>query len=82
MVRNYKRKSDRGRVSEDVMKRAVKMVLNEKHSRKSVSDDFSIPIKTLSRYCKKYINNNVFFLIILLYIQNQDKFFRLLKKKN
>lgn len=48
MVRNYKRKSDRGRVSKDVMKRAVKMVLNKKHSRKCVSDDFSIPIKTLS----------------------------------
>jgi ssDNA-specific exonuclease RecJ len=26
-----------------------------------VSDDFNIPTKTLSRYCKKYINNSEIF---------------------
>lgn len=61
MVRNYKRKTDKGRTPEDVMNRAVKMVLNDKCSRKSVSDDFNIPVKTLSRYFKKYINNSDIF---------------------
>lgn len=57
MVRNYKRKTDRGHISKDVMERAVKIILNEKCSHKSVSEDFNIPVKTLSRYCKKYTNN-------------------------
>ncbi|XP_025192175.1 uncharacterized protein LOC112592366 [Melanaphis sacchari] len=61
MVRNYKRKTDRGHTSEDVMERAVKIIINEKCSYKSVSDDFNIPVKTLSRYCKKYINNSEIF---------------------
>jgi len=39
------------------MERAVKIILNEKCSYKSVSDDFNIPVKTLSRYCKNYVNN-------------------------
>jgi len=43
MVRNYKRNTDKGRTPEDVLNRAVKMVLNDKCSRKSVSDDFNIP---------------------------------------
>jgi len=45
MVRKYKRNTERGHVIGDVMKRAVKKVLDENHSHKSVSEDFSIPIK-------------------------------------
>jgi len=75
MVRKYKRKTVRGRIIDDVMERSVKKVLDENHSRKSVSDDFSILIKTLSRYCDKYINKILKYLIALLDTQNQGKYF-------
>ena len=69
-------------ISDDVMERAVKKILNEKCSHKIVSDDFNIPVKTLSRYSLKNILITLRFLIILSDTQNQDKFFQLSKKKN
>jgi len=45
MVRKYKWKTERIRVIDDIIKHTVKKVLDENHSRKSVSEDFSIPIK-------------------------------------
>lgn len=61
MVRNYMRITERGCVTDDVMERAMKKVLDESHSRRSVSEDFNIPIKTLSRYCDKYKQNTEIF---------------------
>jgi len=81
MVRNYKRKTDRGHISDDVMERAVKTILNEKCSHKSVSDDFNIPVKTLSRYFKIYINNSKLFNNPIGYTKPRQVFY-LSKKKN
>jgi len=52
MVRNYKRTSSRAKVPIEVIKIAVKKVLVDNMSRRSVAQDYNIPFKTLSRYCK------------------------------
>lgn len=54
MVRNYKRKTERGKVSEETMLLAVAEVKKNKRSVRSVSDEFGIPRKTLGRYCDKF----------------------------
>lgn len=52
-MRNYKRKTERGKISADTILRAVRIVINEGRSVNSVAKDFLIPQKTLDRYVKK-----------------------------
>lgn len=54
MVRNYKRKTDRGQIPKDTILLAISEVNTKKRSVRSVSEEFGIPRKTLGRYCKKY----------------------------
>jgi len=52
-MRNYKRKTENGKIPADTILRAVKIVKNEGRSINSVAKDFLIPQKTLERYVKK-----------------------------
>lgn len=54
MVRNYKKKTERGTVSEETMLLAVAEVNTSERSVRSVSEQFRIPRKTLGRYCTKF----------------------------
>lgn len=54
MVRNYKRKTERGKVPEETMLKAVLEVKYKKRSVRAVSQEFGIPRKTLGRYCEKF----------------------------
>lgn len=56
MVRNYVRKTERGKVPEDIMLRAVLQVKEHERSIRAVSQEYGIPRKTLGRYCKKFKN--------------------------
>lgn len=60
MVRSYKRKTDRGKIENDVMKKAVEEVNGGKAIRQ-VAKEFTIPYPTLRRYVvlqKNRPNNN------------------------
>ena len=50
MPRNKKRKTDRGVFSADVMKTAVKEVLEQKRAVRTVAKEFGLSRATLSRY--------------------------------
>ena len=51
MVRNYVCKTQRGKVSEEIMLLAVMQVTQYKRSVREVSKEFNIPCKILGRYC-------------------------------
>ncbi|XP_050501983.1 uncharacterized protein LOC126881649 [Diabrotica virgifera virgifera] len=54
-MRTYKRKSEKGKTPYDIMKRAVKVVLEENFSVRKAAKNFEIPRKTLEKYCKKFM---------------------------
>lgn len=56
MVRNYKRKSNRGEWSKESMKKALQKVLTKEAGYKKTALRYGIPKTTLIRYVKK-INN-------------------------
>lgn len=53
-MRNYKRKTERGNTTKDVMERAVKEVIANKRHCREVAKEFNIPHVTLRRYCIKH----------------------------
>lgn len=53
MVRHRQRKTDKGKVPDDVMRAAVRAVLNDKRSIRKVSEEFEIKKSTLARYVMK-----------------------------
>ncbi|KYM99643.1 hypothetical protein ALC62_09611 [Cyphomyrmex costatus] len=58
-MRNYKRKTNRASVPEDIVMRAVKDVVDDGQSYKSISSAYEIPIRSLIRYCNKYRIMNI-----------------------
>lgn len=52
-MRNYKKKTQRGTIPEDVYIRASKEVLENKKSLRTVAADYGVNFMTLQRYCKK-----------------------------
>jgi len=58
-MRIYKRKTNRASVPEDIVLRAIKGVIENKESYKSMSDLYNIPKRSLVRYCKQYRNANI-----------------------
>ena len=53
MVRDYKRKTDRGTTPPDVIERAVKEAVTSGRSLRAVAEEFNMCHVTLSRYIKK-----------------------------
>lgn len=53
-MRNFKRKSERGKTPPDVMVRAARAVKLQGQSLRSAASDFGIPFNTLRRYCSKF----------------------------
>lgn len=53
-MRNFKRKSERGKTPPDVMLRAAKAVKIEGLSLRAAAMVFNIPFNTLRRYCNKF----------------------------
>lgn len=58
-MRTYKRKTNRASVPEDIVLRAVRGVIEDGKSYKSMSDSYKIPKRSLIRYCKTYRNMNI-----------------------
>ena len=58
-MRKYKRKTERGSTSQDVMEMAMKEVLIEKKPCRTTADKFNIPHVTLRRYCMKHRKQNL-----------------------
>ena len=60
MTRNFKRRSERGKTTPDIMHKAITAVLSGSGSIRSVANDYDICHVTLSRYVKKAkgIENN------------------------
>lgn len=54
MVRNYKRKTERGNVTEDTMKEAVREIRINHRKIREVATEYNIPRKTLGRYYQKF----------------------------
>ncbi|XP_011700969.1 PREDICTED: uncharacterized protein LOC105457793 [Wasmannia auropunctata] len=57
-MRNYKRRTNRASVPEDIVLRAVKGVVEEGESYTSMSNSYNIPRRSLVRYCTEYRNAN------------------------
>ncbi|XP_049817214.1 uncharacterized protein LOC109594560 isoform X2 [Aethina tumida] len=53
-MRNYKRKTDKGQTSPEVMLRAIKEVKFNKKSIRSIARKYQVSHRTLSRYCLKF----------------------------
>ncbi|CAH0550237.1 unnamed protein product [Brassicogethes aeneus] len=58
-MRNYKRKTDKGQTSPDVMLRAVKEVKLNKRSIRSVAKKYQVSHRTLARYCLKFTSDQL-----------------------
>lgn len=53
MVRNFKRKTENGKVPPDVLLRAARLVKLNGSSIRRAAQDFKVNYRTLARYCKK-----------------------------
>lgn len=53
MFRNFRKKTDKGEVSPDLMLRVVRNVTIKKISIRKIAEEFKINYCTLARYCKK-----------------------------
>ncbi|CAK1592497.1 unnamed protein product [Parnassius mnemosyne] len=58
-MRNYKRKSDRGTKSVELMQRAADLVINENKSLRQVCRDYELSKTSLSRFIKRMKNDPV-----------------------
>lgn len=59
MPRNYKKKTDRGNISKDVMIRAAREAMLGDKKKASIARDYNIPIRTFQRFCIKYNMGNL-----------------------
>jgi hypothetical protein len=59
MVRNYQRKTDRGKWSEEKMMQAVLEVTNNRMGSKRAAESFGVPQTTLERKVKKFKGENL-----------------------
>lgn len=57
-MRTYKRISEKGKISNEVILKAVKAVKINKKSIRGVAKDFGIPFRSLTRYCQKDLKEN------------------------
>lgn len=48
-MRDCKRKTDKGKIPQDILLRAVNLVKNEGRSIRSVANDFDIPFKIFNK---------------------------------
>ncbi|CAG5029494.1 unnamed protein product [Parnassius apollo] len=58
-MRNYKRKSDRGTKSVELMQRTADLVINENKSLRQVCRDYELSKTSLSRFIKRMKNDPV-----------------------
>lgn len=52
MVRNYIRKTNRASLTTDTIMQALRAIKYDRISMQRTSEDFKIPYRSLSRYCK------------------------------
>lgn len=53
-MKNYKRKSNRASIPEDIVMTAIKRVVEDGNSCNAMSKAYKIPLQSLATYCKKY----------------------------
>ena len=59
MPRNYTRKSERGKAKPDEMLRALRHIKSTGESNRKTAESFAINYKTLSRYRKKFSDEEI-----------------------
>lgn len=75
MVWTYIKKTDRGKVHEDVFRQAADELTSNQNSLRKAAEKYDINLMTLQCYIKKNQNQTWVKTVHFLVMQNQDKYF-------